>query len=322
MPIYIANKTLAAIERSLYKDQGASFRKWEGRVLPHIGDAYNDKEEDFRSHMGASLIGGDCARAVWYGWRWATKKRFGGRMLRLFNRGHLEEGRFIALLLMIGARVIQQDENGNQFRISGAGGHFGGSGDGKAVNLPDVAPGQTVLLEFKTHGEKSFAKLAGPGWSKYLEDIYAGRQGMFNGEGVKAAKPQHYVQMQVYMQKMGVPVTLYAAVNKNTDEIYMEMVLLDSETADAYLDLSDKLVAMPKPPAKLRGASPGYYKCKMCDHKGVCFGTSAPAKNCRTCEFASPVMNNGEWKCQRDGSILSKEKQLVGCENYCVNKSI
>ena len=41
-------------------------------------------------------------------------------MLRLFNRGHIEEARFIAMLLTIGMPVYQQDAEGKQFRI-----HFG-----------------------------------------------------------------------------------------------------------------------------------------------------------------------------------------------------
>jgi hypothetical protein len=44
-----------------------------------------------RTHLGASMLGKKCARAVWYGWRWAHVTRHQGRLLRLFNRGHREE---------------------------------------------------------------------------------------------------------------------------------------------------------------------------------------------------------------------------------------
>ena len=131
--ITLASKTIAKIDAMIKADQGASFRGWLGKVIPHMGDAYRTDEDGHRSHMGASLIGGECPRAIWYGFRWATKSNFEGRLLRLFNRGHLEEARFIAMLLMIGCEVYQQDAEGNQFRISHAEGHLGGSGDGVVI---------------------------------------------------------------------------------------------------------------------------------------------------------------------------------------------
>lgn len=322
MAIYIAEKTLLAIHKTMEADQGASFRLWSGRILPHMDDAYRADEEPFRSHMGASLIGGECARAVWYGWHWVTRAKFGGQQLRLFNRGHLEEARFLAMLQMIGCQTANQDANGKQYRISGGGGHFGGSGDGMAYGLPDVNLGQVVLLEFKTHNDKSFEKLAGKGWAAYLDALYEGRQGVFNGAGVREAKPQHYTQMQIYMRKMGYAVTLYAAVNKNNDQVYMELVMLNEEHADAYIDLAENLVLMDEPPRKA-GTNPGCWTCKFCDHKPVCFNLGkAPDRNCRTCEFATPIPGNGEWGCKKTGEILPKAKQFIGCTEYTVNPKI
>ncbi|QYW02066.1 Cas4-domain exonuclease [Stenotrophomonas phage Siara] len=321
MPIYIAKKTIKAIADKMYADQGASFRQWSGKIMPHMDDAWRGEEEPFRSHMGASLIGRECAREVWLSWHWAAKKMFDGRMLRLFNRGHMEEARFLAMLSMIGVKVANQDANGKQYRISGAGGHFGGSGDGMAYGLPDVKLGTIALLEFKTHSLKPFTKIAGSGWAQYVEDIVAGREGHFNGVGVKEGKPEHYVQMQCYMRKMGYGVCLYAAVHKDTDNVYMEMVPLDTAKADLYLDLADRLVANEMPPKRI-GNSPGFFKCRFCDMRMVCHKLEAPVKNCRTCEFAVPIMGNGEWGCKKDGTIIPKAKQFIGCTEYVVNPRI
>ena len=60
------------------------------------------------------------------------------------------------MLLAIGVQVYQQDEKGNQFRISDAAGHFGGSGDGIGIGIPDLEPNLQALLEFKTSAEKPF----------------------------------------------------------------------------------------------------------------------------------------------------------------------
>lgn len=296
--VILATRTVARIDEMVKADQGSAFREWLGKVIGHIGDAYRTGNEGHRSHMGASLIGGECARAIWYNFRWATKSNFEGRLLRLFNRGHLEEARFIAMLLMIGCDIYQQDENGNQFRIAHAEGHFGGSGDGVAVGIPDLPPGTAALTEFKTHNDKSFTEL--------------------KAKGVRDAKFEHYVQMNVYMRKMGLAVALYFAVNKNTDELYGEIIPLDSAVADQFLDRGDKIVWMSEPPNKLN-ESPGFFKCRWCDHRPVCHLKAAPDKNCRTCAYSEPV-EGAKWICRLYDQHIDKEVQLTGCKDYTLRK--
>jgi hypothetical protein len=298
MAVHLAQRTLDAINSTLEQDQGASYRTFLGQVIPHMGDAYRGEDKNpYRSHMGASGIGKDCGRAIWYSFRWFTRPHFNGRILRLFNRGHLEEARFIALLLSIGVKVYQQDEQGKQFRISDAGGHFGGSGDGIGVGLPDLPADMPCLLEFKTHSEKSFNKVV--------------------AEGVRNAKFEHFVQMNMYMRKMGINVALYGAVNKNTDELHLELVPVDTITADQFLDRGRQLVFTPTPPKKL-SESPGWFECKFCDHRAVCHLKKEPERNCRTCFYAHP-MEDGHWMCgepTNNSKVLSTDNQLAGCEKY------
>ena len=169
-----------------------------------MANAYRQEEDNFRSHLGASLIGESVIALYGTGLEWFKKPSFSGRILRLFNRGHMEEARFIALLLASGIKVFQQNAEGKQFRISSLGGHFGGSGDGVAVGIPDIPEDAACLLEFKTHSDASFKKL--------------------QKEGVYKAKPEHYVQMQMYMNKMKLNYGLYLAVNKNNNSIHGEIV--------------------------------------------------------------------------------------------------
>lgn len=298
--IYLATKTHDLINSMIQADQGAKFRECLGTVMPHMKDAFNPEVQTFRSHLGASMIGRECARDIWYGWRWAVKPNFDGRMIRLFNRGHLEEARFIACLLMIGCQVFQQDENGNQYRISHAEGHFGGSGDGIVLNLPDLAPGTACLAEFKTHSTKNFAKV--------------------KADGVKEAKPEHYVQMNVYMHKMGLACALYGAVNKDTDELYLELIHYDSMTAIEFLERGERLVWMDTPPNKI-ASTVGFFKCRMCSNKGICHMGAAPAVNCRTCRFSQPG-SKAQWFCTNEvcPDAISKELQLTGCSHYEVKE--
>lgn len=294
MTIYLATKTLNAIDETIQSDQGAKFRQYLQKVLPHIGDAYRGEAELFRSHMGASGIAKECGRAIWYGFRWFTPSNFTGRMQRLFNRGHMEEGRFIAMLLTIGCQVYQQDANGKQFRISGSHGHFGGSGDGVVIGLPDLPAGTAALAEFKTHSSSSFKKL--------------------EKEGMRGAKPEHYIQMQSYMDKMQLAYGFYLAVNKDNDQLYGEIILLDSPTAQTYADRADRIIWMRKPPARISN-SPGAFKCTFCDHKAVCHLKATPHRNCRTCTHSKPAENN-QWLCEQHNAVLTKEMQLAGCQTW------
>lgn len=299
--LHLATNLISLIDESISKDQGSAYRGFLGQVMPHMGDAYRTGEDKFRSHMGASLIGGDCARKIWYGFRWSVKSSFAGRILRLFNRGHSEEARFIAMLLSIGVQVYQQDANGNQFRISDVGGHFGGSGDGVAFGLPDFAAGTAVLLEFKTHNDKSFKSLA--------------------ANGVRDAKFEHYVQMQVYMRKMGLAVALYMAVNKNDDTLYGEYIYLEYEVGDKFIDRARKIIPLHKAPDGI-SRMPSWFECKWCDMAQICHGKKMPEVNCRTCAYSFPDIENGGWHCNKSAlgpKPLTKEDQLAACGDYVVN---
>lgn len=296
--VYIAQKTLDAIEQMLYVDQGNKWRSFLKKCMMELEDAYRSDAGPFRSHMGASAQGNACARAIWYGFRWATRPKFSGRIQRLFNRGHMEEGRVVALLQAIGYEVWQFDEHGQQFKIHGSYGHYGGSGDGILGGVLDVPQGEKCVFENKTHGDKSFKEL------KKL--------------GVKIAKYEHWVQTQQYMSKFKIGYTLYIAVNKNDDEIYAEIIVADPEAADLYITRADNIIWLRHAPDRVGNPpSPGNFACKWCDHRPVCFLGTAPDKNCRTCINSMPTnAGGGEWYCEHWKQPIPKEAQVNGCHYW------
>ena len=110
MPVTLALQTVGAFEKVVAFDGGNLYRAWLEHTLPMVRDIYRQEHDPFRSHLGASIIGKKCARAIWYTFHWATNVKFEGRMLRLFNTGHIQEAKLLALLLAIGCKVYQQDE--------------------------------------------------------------------------------------------------------------------------------------------------------------------------------------------------------------------
>lgn len=245
-----------------------------------IYTAYENAADDgHRPHLGASLIGHHCERYLWLVFRWAKKQKFPGRMLRLFETGKMEEKRICQNLRMIGCEVHEDDGTG-QYRVSALGGHFGGSMDAVINGYPE-APKQWMPVEMKTHNAKSFNELV----EKRLQ----------------AAKPMHYSQLTTYMglsemTKSG----LYFAVNKDTDDIYIERIHFDQAEFDRLMARAARVINANEPPLRISN-DPSWYQCKMCHMAEICHGTEVPEVNCRTCAHSTPNTSTGKWDCARHG---------------------
>lgn len=301
----VATQTMETIDAAIYKDQGQKFRGFLREHILDVDDAYDSSHHDrFRSHMGVSSSGRECARELWYSWRWAAPIAIGGRVLRLFNRGHLEEARFVAMLRLIGCNVWQAEEEGKQFRVSMFGGHYGSAIDGVVQGIPEM-PDVPLLAEFKTHNEKSFNKLSGINSKGEQKDP---------PEGVKKSKIEHYVQMVQYMKYFELDFGLYGAVHKDSDRLYFEIIPRDDECADHFIDRSKRIILTQDAPPKISDNA-NFWKCNYCDKKRVCHFDETPDFNCRTCE-ASQARLDGTWYCRTHEIILDKERQLSGCPDW------
>ena len=187
--------------------------------------------EPRRTYLGASILGTECERALWYAFRWCADPQFEGRLYRLFETGDLEEARFVRDLRAVGCTVYEVDpDTGEQFAISGVGGHFKGHADGVAVGIHE-APETWHLLEFKTASDKEWNKI--------------------KASGVKSAKPMHYTQMMVYMGKMKLSRAFYMAKNKNTEEIYAERIRYNAEEFQLYMDKAERIITAQMPPERI-----------------------------------------------------------------------
>lgn len=249
-----------------------------------------DADDGFRAHLGASLIGKECERALWYDFRWTTVARHPGRLLRLFETGQLEEARIVRNLRRTGATVLEVDpDTGRQWRVQAHGGHFGGSLDAVALNLRE-APKTWHVLEFKTHAAKSFVDLV--------------------AKGVQKSKPQHYAQMQIYLRLTGMTRAMYLAVNKDNDDLYVERVEVDGEFADRLLAKAGRTIFAAQPPERISD-DPAWYQCRLCSHAGICRHEVPAAVNCRTCLGSTPV--EGGWQCEREQRAIPESEQRGGC---------
>lgn len=259
--------------------------------------------EPARTYLGASQIGKECERALWYSFRWAAKEQFEGRMLRLFQTGHLAEARFVADLRRIGAEVFDVDPaTGKQFGFQDHGGHMRGHMDGCVRNFPSGG-GKWHVTEFKTHSSKSFKTL--------------------QKEGVEKAKPEHFAQMQWYMGKSGMQRALYLAVNKDTDELYAERLKFDEVAFARIQAKAERIIFTDTPPPKLSD-NPKFWQCNFCTFQKVCHHQQTPAASCRTCCHSTPEPHgDGRWSCAKDQdkniSSIPIHVQRTGCKLHLTN---
>lgn len=259
-------------------------------------DAWCVKEytDEHRNHLGASLIGKECAREIWYDFRWVNKEPFDGRMLRLFQTGHIQEGRFITYLRGIGCQVWEVDpQTGKQFRIYGVQNHYGGSAD--SVGILPYFPDLPILLEFKTHNTKSFTHLV-------------------NKESVVLSKPQHFSQMSSYGKHYNFRYGLYVAVNKNDDDIYYELVELDWRQAYDLTSKAQDIITSQVPLQRISN-NPSYYACKFCSKSNICHNNASVEVNCRSCKCAVPI-ENAAWRCSRFNQTIPQDFIKVGCQYH------
>lgn len=262
-------------------------------TMHHIDLAIEAAQDDgWRPHLGASVIGNECDRQIQYTFRWARCVQHTARMLRLFDRGHMEELRIHEWLRKAQILVWAHDSDGQQFSFRS--GHFGGHADGIVARIPE-AMATLHLLECKTHNEKSFKQLT-------------------KHRSIKESHPRHYDQMVCYMYHLELTRGLYVAVNKNTDDLYLERVKADNKRARYLTERATGLALSSQWEPRI-SEDPTWWQCKVCDYLNVCHFKQPLAKNCRTCAL-SETTPAGSWMCTVNREVLTLDKQKRGCASY------
>lgn len=239
--------------------------------------------EPGRTYLGASRLGEECERKLAYEFHKAAKdagKEFKGKTLRIFDMGHDGETRMAEYLRLAGFTLLTERPDGRQFgfaigwdeanqryKISG---HCDG--------IITVAPnGMAVpaLWENKALGGKSW------------KDTVA--------KGVKKSKPVYYAQMQLYMAylEVGENPGLFTAVNRDTGEIYAELVPFDQAAAQAASDRGARVVSTVDPTEAPRVAREATdFRCKFCDYADRCW---KPEAMIQATQAAFPAAQQTGW---------------------------
>lgn len=264
---------------------------FQAHIDGHMETASLEREQ--RDYLGGSRLGVECERALFYEYTHTPKdsdRNFKGKTLRVFNMGHDGEKRMAEYLRMAGFELLTERPDGKQFgfwiaphpetgkaRIAG---HLDGvitkAPAIEFLPLPIYGP---CLWENKELGAKS--------WNDVLK------------KGLQRSKPIYFVQMQIYMPYLGLTEHpgLFTAENRDTGELYAELIPFDAGVAQAASDKGARVISAGEAENLPRIATTSNdYRCKsMCDFPGTCWAKPDPVAG------AVPARawfqgENGEWK--------------------------
>jgi len=216
-----------------------------------------------REYLGASRLGVACERALQYEYAQAPVdpgRDFQGRLLRIFERGHVMEDCMVAWLRDAGFDLRTSKADGGQFGFSVADGRLRGHIDGVIVAGPDLGHGSgyPALWEHKCLGAKSWNEL--------------------HKHGLAVAKPVYAAQVATYQayQELHEHPALFTALNADTMEIYIELVPFDAALAQRMSDRAVKVITATETgellPRSFIDAT--HFECRMCAWQDRCWRTA------------------------------------------------
>lgn len=218
-----------------------------------------EKQRDRRQYLGASAIGRPCPREIQLSYINAldlggpSPEPFPARLLRIFQAGHLFEEMIVGLLRDAGFEMKVIKEDGRQFGFSVMNGRFKGHVDGIIHKAP-IPMEVPCLFEAKSLNNKS--------WN----DVVA--------RGVTLSKPTYAGQiaiLQSYMD-LGAP-CLFVAINKDSAEIYHELVPFNAELAQQMSDRAVEIIKSTESGRLLprQFSSPDHFQCRFCAFSESCW---------------------------------------------------
>lgn len=205
-------------------------------------------ESEKRDYIGASAIGSDCWRQIWYEYNGHEGSPVEPKLRRTWDIGKRLEGLVIEMLELAGIDLFIV---GDGLLIPGFKDseldYFKGNVD--AIWSVDGKP--YAILEIKTAKDSSFDT--------------------FVKKGVKRWMPRYYAQIQAYMGMSGVHSSYILVLNKDNSELSDELVTFDSLFYDGLKNKARLIHDAVSEPPRVNG-SPIWYQCKQCKFSKECHG--------------------------------------------------
>lgn len=224
---------------------------FDGLEMRLFNFLYSSKEK--RKYLGCSILGHPCDRYLWYNWKGVEPplpilntnddiNKLTKQQIR-FEIGHILEDHLIQLMGKIGYFIIDKQK---------AVGLLNGNIKGHVDGIIFDSQRNKYVLEIKTMNEHRFKSLI--------------------KKRVKNGFPEYWSQCQAYMKGLDIEQTLFIAINKNTGELYKEIIYYNSQDADGLLLKAQRIFQYEDVPPvynEIEGRKP--MVCYGCDFQSHCY---------------------------------------------------
>jgi len=197
-----------------------------------------------RNYIGASGIGGDCLRKIWYSFKGENGESLSPRVKRILDVGKNLEEAVDNWLRDAGVIICRLNPELVDDEMS----YFKGNVDGIWVKgLRDSSP--IAIIEIKTANDSRFKLLV--------------------KDGVKKWSKEYYAQIQAYMGLSGIHSAYILVLNKDNSDLYDEKVIFDPDFYQSLRQKAKMIYDAKTPPPRVHG-SPLWWQCKLCKYNEVC----------------------------------------------------
>lgn len=219
-------------------------------------NAQNNKTSK-RNYLGASIIGKECVRQIWYDYNSTVAAVFDANSLWNFEDGYrVEDLTAERLRLVDGVELWTHDENGQQFGFSALDGKFKGHCDGVIRGLVQ-APKALHVWENKSCGQKSF------------DNFISCRVKFGEKLALKNWNVCYFAQAQIYMHYLNIDRHYLTVALSGGRDYATCRTEYDPEAAQFYIDRADKILKSREPPPRINN-KPDFYLCRFCSFANVC----------------------------------------------------
>jgi hypothetical protein len=198
-------------------------------------------DQQIRDYIGASGIGSDCLRQIWYEYKGVQATEVPTKTRRTWAIGRVLEGTILDWLEEAGLDISRTWDGLQADGMPFFKGHL------DSVWMRKGTP--FAIIEIKTAKDASYM--------------------IFVNKGLQKWNPQYYAQIQTYMGMSGIHIAYILVLNKDNSEISDEMVTFDEAFYQKLCEKAAMVASANIPPPKING-SPLWYQCKMCKFHKVC----------------------------------------------------
>lgn len=218
----------------------------------------NNQSRKSRNYIGASSIGDECSRKIWYAYNGYPKKPMGWKVLCAIEDGYTTEALMVKRYRMLDGIELHADDGTGQYGFNYKNeGWFRGHYDGVIKGLIE-APNTWHIWECKAKDEKYFKEL------KKCIETFGEKEALKNWNYI------YYCQAILYMHMENLTrhcMVVALAGGRDFIQIRTEE---NPKLAKALIAKAARIKDAKDPPE--RAFSEQYYKCQWCEFKEVCHG--------------------------------------------------